>query len=316
MQNVEDSYRAITPSCKCEKSQHIEMSVPKLLYGTAWKKEATADLVFRALKAGFRGVDTAAQPRHYKEALVGAGIKKAISQDIVRRQDLFIQTKFSPVNAQDLNNLPYDPKAPLQEQVHASVSSSLANFTFEGSDDAYIDSLVVHTPPSDSFADLAEVWKALETYVPHRVRQLGISNADLHFVQFLSENSAISVRPAVVQNRFYHATQWDVDLRAYCRLQGITFQSFWTLSGNPELLRSGPVQKLAENARISAPVALYALVLGLEGITVLDGTTSDEHMAEDLKVTKILNEFAQDQGSRATWTECLGKFKALIGESN
>lgn len=66
------------------------MAVPRLIYGTAWKKEATADLVFKALKAGFRAIDTAAQPRHYKEALVGAGIKEAISKGIVKREDLFV----------------------------------------------------------------------------------------------------------------------------------------------------------------------------------------------------------------------------------
>lgn len=68
--------------------------MPRLLYGTAWKKEATADLVFKALKAGFRGVDTAAQPRHYNEALVGDGIKEAISKNIVRREDLFVCNPF------------------------------------------------------------------------------------------------------------------------------------------------------------------------------------------------------------------------------
>ncbi|KAI1431845.1 putative aldo-keto reductase [Xylaria sp. CBS 124048] len=290
------------------------MAMPRLLYGTAWKKDATADLVFRALKAGFRGVDTAAQPRHYNEPLVGAGIKRAISEGLVRREELFIQTKFTPIGGQDPHNLPYDPKAPLGEQVRASVSSSLANFTFDSSVNAYIDSLVLHSPPSNHFADLVEVWTTLESYVPHRIRQLGISNADLHVVQRLSTSPDITVRPAVVQNRFYDATQWEVDLRAYCRIQGIAFQTFWTLSGNPQLLRSEPVRQLAQSAGISAPVALYALVLGLEGTTILDGTTSEEHMAEDLKVTEVVNGFAQSEAGQATWTGCLGKFKALIGE--
>ncbi|KAI0113743.1 putative aldo-keto reductase [Nemania sp. FL0031] len=291
------------------------MAMPRLLYGTAWKKEATGDLVLKALKAGFRGVDTAAQPRHYNEALVGAGIKQAISEGIVKREDLFIQTKFTPVGGQDLNNMPYDPKAPLEEQVHASVSSSLANFTFDEAANAYIDSLVLHSPPSNHFSDLLKVWRALETYVPHRIRQLGISNTDLHVVGRLCTSPDVNVRPAVVQNRFYAATQWEVGLRAYCRVQNIAFQTFWTLSGNPELLRSAPVQKLAEGAAISAPVALYALVLGLEGTTILDGTKNEAHMAEDLKVTEIVNGFARGESGGDTWAECLNEFKALIGES-
>lgn len=210
--------------------------------------------------------------------------------------------------------MPYDPKAPLEEQVHASVSSSLSHFTFDQPDDAYLDSLVLHSPPSDHFVDLLKVWKALEIYVPHRIRQLGISNTDLHVVGRLCTSPDISVRPKVVQNRFYPATGWEVDLRAYCRIQRIAFQTFWTLTGNPELLRSAPVRKLAESAAISKPVALYALVLGLGGTTILDGTQSETHMAEDLKVTATVNEFAQSENGRTTWAACLDEFKELIGE--
>lgn len=64
--------------------------MPKLVYGTAWKKERTADLVYQALKQGFRGVDTAAQPRHYQENLVGDGIRRAISEGLVSRDDLYV----------------------------------------------------------------------------------------------------------------------------------------------------------------------------------------------------------------------------------
>ena len=43
------------------------VEMPRLIYGTAWKKEATAQLVVKAVLAGFRGVDTACQPKHYFE---------------------------------------------------------------------------------------------------------------------------------------------------------------------------------------------------------------------------------------------------------
>lgn len=54
------------------------------------EKERSADLVYQALKAGFRGVDTAAQPRHYQEKLVGDGIKRAINEGIVTREELYV----------------------------------------------------------------------------------------------------------------------------------------------------------------------------------------------------------------------------------
>lgn len=65
-------------------------SIPVFVYGTAWKKERTADLVFTALNAGFRGIDTAAQPRHYQEHLVGDGIRKGIADGLVNRADLYV----------------------------------------------------------------------------------------------------------------------------------------------------------------------------------------------------------------------------------
>jgi hypothetical protein len=43
------------------------LSLHILQYGTAWKKDRTADLVAKAIKAGFRHIDTACQPRHYNE---------------------------------------------------------------------------------------------------------------------------------------------------------------------------------------------------------------------------------------------------------
>ena len=40
--------------------------MPRLIYGTAWKKEATKQLVIQAVLNGFRGIDTACQPKHYR----------------------------------------------------------------------------------------------------------------------------------------------------------------------------------------------------------------------------------------------------------
>lgn len=68
--------------------------MPKLLYGTAWKGDRTADLVYAALRAGFRGVDTAAQPKHYDERAVGEGVRRAVGEGLVQREHLFV--RYSP----------------------------------------------------------------------------------------------------------------------------------------------------------------------------------------------------------------------------
>lgn len=50
------------------------VQMPNIIYGTAWKKERSAELVRLAINKGFRGIDTACQPKHYNEAGVGEGI--------------------------------------------------------------------------------------------------------------------------------------------------------------------------------------------------------------------------------------------------
>jgi len=53
---------------------------PSFIYGTAWKEDATAELVNMAVYNGFSGIDTANQPRHYQEHLVGEALLK-LSRD-------------------------------------------------------------------------------------------------------------------------------------------------------------------------------------------------------------------------------------------
>jgi len=64
--------------------------MPTMVYGTAWKKERTADLVYEAIKAGFHGIDTAAMKRHYDEAGTGEGIRRAIQDGLVTRENLWV----------------------------------------------------------------------------------------------------------------------------------------------------------------------------------------------------------------------------------
>ncbi|RAH54182.1 aldo-keto reductase [Aspergillus piperis CBS 112811] len=287
--------------------------IPTLIYGTAWKKDQTADLVHQALGAGFRAVDTAAQPKHYREDLVGEGIRRALQDGYVRREDLHVQTKFTSVNGQSPDNMPYDPKASVTDQVHASIKSSLHNLrpsgTADSVNDAYIDMLILHSP-LPTMSQTLEAWSAVESYVPHQIRSLGISNTTLSILKELFGQAR--VKPAVVQNRFYADTQYDVPLRAFCRENQIIYQSFWTLSANPDLIRSDAVQLLAHEADISPAAALYCLVLGLGHTTVLDGTTKRHHMEEDLAALQKIERFTEDQPD--LWQRILKRFRQLTGD--
>ena len=58
---------------------NANLRIPQIIYGTAWKKDTTERLVGLAIRNGFRGIDTACQPKHYDEAGVGAGIAASIT---------------------------------------------------------------------------------------------------------------------------------------------------------------------------------------------------------------------------------------------
>src|SRR5688572_23867378 len=154
----------------------VGTSVPSFLYGTAWKEADTQRCVEDALAAGFRGIDTANQRRHYFEAGVGTAITKSLSGGKITREDLFLQTKFTSIGGQD-NRLPYDPRAPVEEQVKQSFASSLEHLNT-----SFLDSYVLHGPSSSRglTSDDWSIWRAMEgLYRDGKVRLLGVSNVSL-----------------------------------------------------------------------------------------------------------------------------------------
>ena len=100
--------------------------IPWIIYGTAWKRDNTAALVEQAIRLGFRGIDTACQPKHYNEAGVGDGVVACLHRGI-DRSELYLQSKFTPLSGQDPKRVPYDAKASLSEQVAQSFQTSLKN---------------------------------------------------------------------------------------------------------------------------------------------------------------------------------------------
>lgn len=163
--------------------------VPRFLYGTAWKEDRTRPLTERALREGFRGIDTANRRRHYHEAAVGEAVAAAAASGLVTRGDLFLQTKFTFRGGQD-HRLPYDPAAPVAVQVGQSFARSLEHL---GTD--VIDSYVLHGP-SQRFGlgdDDREAWRAMEAlHDQGRARLLGVSNVTAEQLELLCREARVA----------------------------------------------------------------------------------------------------------------------------
>jgi diketogulonate reductase-like aldo/keto reductase len=257
------------------------LSVPGFLYGTAWKEQETERLTRLALEAGFRGVDTANQRRHYFEVGVGAAVKKAIAGGVVRRNEVFLQTKFTYSGGQD-HRLPYDLNADPTTQVRQSFASSLKHLQVDS-----IDSYILHGPSSRRglTASDREVWRTMEELqAAGQVRSLGISNVALDQLEELWTHAVVP--PAFVQNRCFASLGWDGAVRAFCRAKGIVYQGFSLLTANGrELQHSAFLRLVARVGKTPAQVVFrFAQQVGMLPLT---GTTDVEHMREDLEANRF-----------------------------
>ena len=250
---------------------------PSFIYGTAWKKDATADLVRIAVEAGFRAIDTANQPRHYDEPLVGDALK-SLADGGVPRTSLFVQTKFTPLDGHD-HRVPYDPEVDFKSQVVQSFESSLRHLNTD-----YLDSYLLHGPYSSRGLGDAdwEVWSVIEE-IHHsgRARMIGVSNVNAEQVRLLVTKARI--KPMVVQNRCFANRGWDRDVREVCRDHGIMYQGFSLLTANRNLLRHPIVLSVARRLGVQAEQVIFKFAMQV-GMVPLTGTTSAVHMKEDLGV--------------------------------
>ncbi|KAI0358595.1 Aldo/keto reductase [Trametes cingulata] len=257
------------------------MATTKIIYGTAWKKERTTALVVSAVLHGFRAVDTACQPKHYREDLVGAALKILQHDHGIRREDLFIQTKYTPIAGQDQSQpLPYDPQTDIETQIKTSVQTSLSNLHT-----TYLDSLLLHSPLR-TLADTLIAWRTLMSLQDSGVvRKIGVSNAyDIAILAALEQDGGR--RADVVQNRWFEGNGWDNDVWSYCQRHGIQYQSFWTLSGSPNLLHHPSIRAIASAKGCTPAQALFRLAQ-LHGVTPLSGTTKEQHMDDAVATENI-----------------------------
>ena len=261
---------------------------PSFIYGTAWKKDATAELVKTAVRVGFRAVDTANQPKHYSEALVGEALA-ALAAGGISRDSLFLQTKFTPLDGQD-ERVPYDPQADLATQVRQSFESSLEHLKTDR-----VDSYLLHgpySPPGLGDEDW-EVWSAIEgIYRSGRAGAIGISNVNHLQLAALVQRAAI--KPMVVQNLCYANRGWDREVRELCRANGIVYEGFSLLTANVAVLRHPPIISIARRLGVETMQVIFRFAMQA-GMTPLTGTTSEQHMKEDLGVLGI--ELTEDEVS-------------------
>lgn len=132
-------------------------------------------VVYDAIRTGYRLLDTAAA--YMNEKAVGKGVKRAVADGLITREELFITTK---VWVQDAKS---------EETAYEAVKESLSKL-----DMPYVDLVLLHQPMGDYFAAYRGIEKA---YKDGLVKAVGVANFYPAVLTNLCEN--VEVLPAVNQ---------------------------------------------------------------------------------------------------------------------
>ena len=221
--------------------------------------EETANSVYYALEDGYRLIDTA---QYYgNERGVGEGLRRAIDDCIVTREEVFITTKIMPSGYNNAYN---------------SIDESLERLGVD-----YIDLLLIHQPGSND----EEVYKAMEQGVyDGKVKSIGISN--YYTKEEIDEVlSYATIVPAVIQNE-NHIYYQNTDLKEYVSKYGIIIESWYPFGGrghtsenfNNEVIRDIAIKYNKTSAQIILRWQLQA------GYIVIPGSSNPDHILENYSI--------------------------------
>ena len=215
------------------------------------------DAVKIAIKNGYRSIDTAAI--YANEAGVGQGVREAIEETGITREELFITSKVWN------SELGY-------ESAIAAYEESLKKLGLE-----YLDLYLIHWPVEGKYK---EAWRALETlYKEGKVKAIGVSNFHIHHLEDLLKDSEI--KPMVNQVE-YHPKLTQQELLVYCKQQGIQMEAWSPLMAG-QLLDNQALQQIA--ATHNKSVAQVIIRWDLQnGVITIPKSTKEPRIVENANV--------------------------------
>ncbi len=222
-------------------------------------KEKTAECVFNAIEVGYRMIDTA--QAYYNEQEVGDGIKKAMREFGLNREDIFITTKVW------VTEFGYD-------KTKASVEESLRKLQVE-----YIDLVLIHQCLSDYYG----AYRALEDlYDEGKIKAIGISNFSAERMADIATFNRVV--PAVNQIET-HLFWQQYYLHEWCNKYNIQHEAWGPLAQHrlEEAIENPLVKEIAANhGKTPAQVALRHHFQ--RGIVVIPKSLHKERMKQNIEI--------------------------------
>ena len=205
---------------------------------------------------GGRLIDTAYM--YGNEEAVGEGVRLAMAEYGVPREEIFVITKIYPSQFSD-------PEAAIE-------------MALEKLDIGYIDMMLLHHPGTND----VQAYLAMEKYVSEgKIRSLGLSNWYIReLTDFLPQ---VHIMPALVQNEI-HPYYQEQDVVPFIQEQGIVVQCWYPLGGRgytKELLNDETITSIAGAHGVTAAQVILRWDLQ-HGIVVIPGSSNPDHIRENL----------------------------------
>ena len=234
--------------------------IPVIGLGTWTLSDDQAEAsVYAALKTGMRLIDTA---RYYgNEVGVGRGIRRAMDDGIVTREEIFVTSKIMPSD---------------YERAAQGIDNSLRDLGLD-----YVDLMLIHQPGWNDEA----VYRAMEQAVRDgKIRSIGISN---YYTPEAVEEilSFAEIMPAVIQNE-NHLYYQNKALQAYVQQYGIVVESWYPFGGRghtQEHFTNETVVRIA-NAHGKTPAQIILRWQIQDGFITIPGSSNPDHIAENYDV--------------------------------
>ncbi len=215
--------------------------------------------VYHAIKSGMRLIDTA---RYYgNEVGVGRGLKRAIDEGIVTREEVFITSKIYGGD---------------YERAGGIINDALSDLGVD-----YIDLLLIHQPGADDEG----VYKAMEEAVKDgKLRSIGISN--YYTKEAVDEVlSFATITPAVIQNE-NHIYYQNTELQEYVKQYGIVVESWYPFGGRghtSENFNNEVIMDLAGKYDKSSAQIILRWQLQA-GFIAIPGSSNQDHITENYDI--------------------------------
>ena len=237
------------------------VEMPMLGFGTyqVTDPEECKNSVLAAIRAGYRLIDTAVA--YGNEVAVGAGIKAALEEGIVKREELFITTKmwFRCFETEDCRK---------------AMEESLQKLGLD-----YIDMVLLHWPYGNVYA----AWRVLEEYYEAgKVRAIGVSNMEAdRLIDLITFNK---VKPVLNQIETHLYCQ-RLDEKLWLQKYEVAHQAYAPLGQGRanEMFDEAVVKELAEKyGKTPAQVLLRYLIQS--DVAVIPKSVHEERIKENINI--------------------------------